>query len=130
MRLGDREEYEVYLSSKFDSHYNFNHAKDFENDINSNLTYGSGIGVFVRLQKVIVKGVNIDRFLVNLEGGPGSNTGEGEDPVIGACTQYDRASVGGDGVLTRIYTFGEEGAYYPFCVGRMGVWHVSLKAWG
>ena len=129
-------DYEVYLSHKFDSSiYNTNHTLNFMNNINKNLIHGNGIGVFVRLQQVIVKGVNIDRFLVNLEGAPGCNTGGREDPVIGACTPSVSEERGineneSHSDLTRVYTFGDEGTYYPFSIGRMGVWHITLKAWG
>ena len=40
-----------------------NNVKDFINDIND-LSLGEGIGVFVKVEKVIVRGLNEDRFLV------------------------------------------------------------------
>ncbi len=118
MRWGHREEYEVYLTSKSDLHqYPLNSTKDFINGINGNLTHGSGIGVFVKIEKVVVSGVNERQFLVCLEGVPGCNTGDKEDPVVAICHNPERVSTGVDGRETRIYTFGEKGGYYPFSIG-------------
>ena len=127
-------EYEVYVCSQWEKdRFPKNNAKQFKNKINDSLKGEGVIGVFVKIEKIIICGVYENQFLICCEGLPQSNIHVGTESVMGVCVApVKRTFVGREaGGHIRTYRFHENnGGYYPLAVRHVDNWNITLVPWG
>ena len=127
-------DYELCISSLWElENFPTNNVKHFKNRINDKLKVEGAIGVFVKLEKIIICGAKENQFLLCCDGIPPSNTHGFSDCVMGVCVNpcKERIMNGDDGNSIRTYRFnGDEGGYFPLALGHVENWNITLVPWG